>query len=229
MLISIIIPTFNDEEIIAATLAQLSEQPGNFEVIVVDGGSTDNTLGLVKGQVKIVPLLEAWGGALLNAGVAAAHGETLLFLWPDSRLPPNALLAIEQNLQLLPQTIGGNFHLKFNDDTPVTRLLSRWLKKQRYRGHYDGHSGLFIRREVFQALGGFRPYEILADYDLARRMEKYGPTLYLPEAIITSKFRGSHQLKAALLWLVILGLFRLGVHPNHLARLSRLITPTLPT
>jgi len=170
------------------------------------------------------------GGSLLNAGAAAARGEVFLFLWPDSRLPPNALLAIEQNLQILPPTIGGNFHLKFNDDTPVTRLLSRWLKKQRYQGHYDGHSGIFIRREVFQALGGFRPYDILADYDLVRRMERYGPTVYLPEAITasTSKFRGPHQLKAALLWLVIPGLFRLGVHPNHLARLSRLITPTPP-
>ena len=195
----------------------------------MDGGSTDNTLGLIKGQVKIVPLLDTRGGSLLNAGATAAHGEVLLFLWPDSRLPPNALLAIERNLALLPRSIGGNFHLKFNDDTLVTRLLSRWLKKQRYRGHYDGHSGIFIRREVFQVLGGFQPYEILADYDLVRRMERYGPTVYLPEAITasTSKFRG--PLKAALLWLVIPSLFRLGVHPNRLARLSRLIAPTLLT
>jgi GT2 family glycosyltransferase len=230
MLISVIIPTCNDEATIAVTLAQLAAQPGDFEVIVVDGGSTDNTLSLVKGQVKIVPLLDTRGGALLNAGAAAARGEALLFLWPDSHLPPNALLAIEQNLQLLPQIIGGNFHLKFNDDTPVTRLLSHWLKKRRYQGHYDGHSGIFIRRQVFQALGGFRPYDILADYDLARRMEKYGPTVYLPEAIIgsTSKLWGRHILKVVLTGLVIPGLFRLGIHPNRLARLSRLITPTPP-
>jgi glycosyltransferase involved in cell wall biosynthesis len=229
MLISVIIPTLNNADFIATTLAQLAEQPGDFETIVVDGGSTDNTLGLVKGQVKIVPLLDTRGGSLLNAGAAAARGEVLLFLWPDSRLPPNALLAIERNLLILPQTIGGNFHLKFNDDTPVTRLLSRWLKKRRYRGYYDGHSGIFIRREVFQALDGFRPYEILADYDLARRMERYGPTVYLPEAITTSASKSRGPLKAALLWLIIPGLFRLGVHPNRLARLYRLIAPTLPT
>ncbi|MEW5961485.1 MAG: glycosyltransferase, partial [Chloroflexota bacterium] len=136
MLISVIIPTLNNEETIATTLAHLAEQPGDFEVIVVDGGSTDNTLGLVKGQVKIVPLLDARGGALLNAGAAAARGEVLLFLWPDSRLPPNALSAIERNLQVLPQTIGGNFHLRFDKDTLFTRWLARRLKQQRYMGHY---------------------------------------------------------------------------------------------
>jgi GT2 family glycosyltransferase len=221
MLISVIIPTFNDEVTIAATLAQLATQPGNFEVIVVDGGSTDNTLSLVKGRVKIVPLLDTRGGALLNVGAAAARGEALLFLWPGSYLPPDALLGIERNLSLLPQTVGGNFHLQFNDDTPLTRFLSRWLKKQRYQGHYEGHSGLFIRREVFQALGGFRPYQFLADYDLARRMESYGPTLYLPEAITIAlaKFQGRHSLQAALLWLVMPTLFRLGLGPYHLARL----------
>jgi len=231
MLISIIIPTLNDEEMIAATLAHLSEQPGDFEVIVADGGSTDNTLGLVKGQIKIVPLFNTRGGALLNAGAAVARGEVLLFLWPDSRLPANALLAIERNLQLLPQTIGGNFHLKFDEETLFSRWLTHWLKHQRYKGHYYGNSGLFIRREVFQALGGFRPYDILADYDLARRMETYGPTVYLPEAVIVStrKFQGYKILKAALAWLVISGLFRLGVHPNRLAPLSRLITVTPPT
>lgn len=221
MLISVIIPTCNDEATIAATLAQLSRQPGDFEVIVVDGGSTDNTLSLIKGRVKIIPLLDTRGGSLLNAGAAAARGEALLFLWPGSYLPPNALSAMERNLSLLPQTVGGNFHLQFNDDTPLTRFLSRRLKKQRYQGHYEGYSGLFIRREVFQALGGFRPYKVLADYDLARRMESYGPTLYLPEAITIApaKFRGRHSLKAALLWLVIPTLFRLGLRPNRLARL----------
>jgi glycosyltransferase involved in cell wall biosynthesis len=230
MLISIIIPTLNNEALIAATLAHLSKQAGDFEVILVDGGSTDHTLGLVKGQVKIVPLLDTRGGSLLNAGAAAARGQVLLFLWPDSRLPLNALLMIERNLQLLPQTIGGNFHVKFDKDTLFSRWLTRWLKQHRYKGHYYGHSGIFIRQEVFQALGGFQSYDILADYDLARRMEKYGPTVYLPEIVIVStrQFRRPHQLKAALVWLVIPGLFKLGVHPNRLARLSRLITPTPP-
>jgi glycosyltransferase involved in cell wall biosynthesis len=227
MLISVIIPTFNDEATIAATLAQLAQQSGEVEVIVADGGSTDNTLGLVKGRVKIVALLDTRGGTLLNAGAAAARGEVLLFLWPDSHLPPNALSAIERNLTLLPQTVGGNFHLQFEQDTFLTRWLAHRLKQHRYQGHYDGHSGIFIRREVFQALDGFRPYEFWADYDLAWRMESFGPTVFVPEAITVtpSKFRGQHILIAALFWLIVPTLFRLGVQPNRLTRLSQLIIP----
>lgn len=170
----------------AAALARLAEQPGHYEVIVVDGGSPDLTPDRVKDQCMLVSLPNTRGGSLLNAGAAAAQGEVFLFLWPDNRLPPNALLTIERNLRLLPQTIGGNFHVKFDSDTFFSRWLTRWLKQQRYKGHYYGHSGIFIRREVFEALGGFRPSDNLADYDLARRMEKYGPTVYLPETLVVS-------------------------------------------
>lgn len=220
MLISVIIPTFNDEVTIAATLAQLSTQPGDCEVIIVDGGSTDNTLDWVKDPVKIVPLPGKRGGSLLNAGAAAARGEVLLFLWANSRLPSNALWAIEHNLQLLPQTIGGNFHLKFDKDTSFTRWLAHRLKQQRYLGHYDGHSGIFIRREVFQALEGCRSSDLLADFDLAQRMEAYGPTVYLPEVITAPapKLWGRNNILRTLLrGLIMPALFRLVIHPSRLA------------
>lgn len=158
-------------------------------------------------------------GALLNAGAVAANGDVLLFLWPDSQLPANALLAIERNLQLLSQTIGGNFHVKFDEDSHFTRLLVRFLKRWRYQGRYYGNSGIFIRRDVYADLGGFQPFDILEDYDFARRMEKYGPTLYLPDTITVSahKFEG-RKFRAFLTWLIVQSLFTLGAPPNKLAR-----------
>jgi GT2 family glycosyltransferase len=103
------------------------------------------------------------------------------------------------------------------------RWLTKFLKWWRYQGRYYGSGGIFIRKQVFLALGGFQPYDLLEDYDLARRMENYGPTLYLPETIIASprKFQGK-KLKAALTWLIIQSLFMLGIDPNRLARWYRL-------
>lgn len=123
----------------------------------------------------------------------------------------------------LPQTIGGSFHVKFDENSLFARWLTKFLKWQRYQGRYYGNGGIFIRKQVFLELGGFQPYDLLEDYDLARRMENYGPTLYLPETVIASprKFQG-RKLKAALTWLIIQSLFMLGVHPNRLARWYRL-------
>jgi GT2 family glycosyltransferase len=223
MTISIIVPALNDTELISATLGCLPEPGNNFEVIVVDGEIEERTLKVADGRARVVAVPGVSGGALLNAGAAAATGDIFLFLWPGSCLPVDALPALERNLELLPQTIGGGFHLNFNENTLFTRWVTKFLRMWRYKGHYYGPGGIFIRRKVFLDLGGFRSYNLLEDYDLARRMENYGPTLYLPETIIVStrRFQGK-QLKAAFLWLIIHSLFTLGVHPNRLARWCRL-------
>lgn len=171
-------------------------------------------------SVNIVVSTSGTRAALLNDGATAAKGDVLLFLWPDSRLPEDALPAIERNFKLLPQTIGGNFYLKFDDNSLFTRLLTRFLKQWRYRGRYYGNSGIFIRRDAYEALSGFRPYIILEDYDFARRMEKYGPTLNLPNPVIASS-RKFHQrkIKATLIWLIMQTLFMVGLHPNALGRI----------
>jgi hypothetical protein len=223
MSISVIIPSSNDTEMMSTTLSCLVEQPNDFELIVVDGTTAGKGLNLVDGRAKVVSRPGVIRGSLLNAGAEVAKGEILLFLWPGSCLPPAALPAIEDNLELLPQTIGGSFHVKFNENTLFTRGLTKFLKWQRYQGRYYGSGGIFIRKQMFLALGGFRPYDLLEDYDLTRRMEDYGPTLYLPETVIVStrKFQGK-KLKAVLIWLIIQSLFMLGVHPNRLARWYRL-------
>jgi GT2 family glycosyltransferase len=150
----------------------------------------------------------------------AARGDILLFLWPDAQLPANALHRIEQNFKLLPQSVGGNFHMKFDDTSLFTRLFTRFLKRWRYRGRYYGNSGIFVRREAFEAIGGFKSYPILEDYDFARRMEKCGPTLYLPDKILASTRRFKRQkLKAAVLWSLTQMLFIFGIRPKTLARM----------
>ena len=141
------------------------------------------------GRVKITTGAGSTRGALLNRGAAAATGEVLLFLWPDCRLPPGALAAITQNLTLLPATIGGNFHVQFDEVTWFTRFVAYFLKQLRYRGHYYGNSAIFVRRSVFDEIGGFEAVEILEDYVFTRRLERYGPTLYLPDTVIAASHK----------------------------------------
>lgn len=159
-------------------------------------------------------------GAVLNTGAKAAKGDVLLFLWPGTQLPENALHVIERNFQLLPQTIGGNFHLEFADNSWWARLLTYDLKRLRYEGRYFGNSGLFVRKKIFEALGGFRDYDFLEDYDFVRRMEKYGATLYIPETVIASTHKVRHRkFSAVLIWLIALSLYPLDISPNKLAGL----------
>jgi hypothetical protein len=192
---------------------------GSVEVVVVLAERVKPNLANLPGSATVVSSSGIIRAALLNDGAAAAGGEIFLFLWPDCLLPENAVTAIARNLSLLPQTIGGNFHVRFDDASRFSAALTVFLKKWRYRGHYYGNSGIFVRKDVYLALGGFRPYHILEDYDFARRMESYGPTLYLPDIISASarKFR-RRKLRATALWITVQALFSLGLNSDRLAK-----------
>ena len=192
VLISIVIPVVGEAENMTTVLDQLSGQSGDFEVLIVSNSSTiPNELELVApdglasaiNEVRLIPVSDGGYEVCLNAGAAAAKGQVLLFLDPHNQLPAQALEAIERNLKLLPRTVGGNFHLKFKESSLLINFLGRTLKRWRYRGCYYNGSGLFVRREVYFSLGGIKTDSVLPDYDFVQRMEKYGPTLYLPQII----------------------------------------------
>ncbi|MCB9079116.1 MAG: glycosyltransferase [Anaerolineaceae bacterium] len=214
---SIILPIFNPSQELSATLTSLSQQPGQFEVIVAHRQSTVRAIAPDDYPVEMVHCPDVSRGALLNAGAAKATGHLFLFLWPGCRLPEKALPAIAANFEVLPQAVGGNFHVTFEARTQLTQSLKHLLKRWRYHGHYFGHSGIFVRREIFEALGGFRDYDLLEDYDFTQRLEKQGATLFLPHYITASDqpFQ-NRQWRAAISWTVIYALYRLGVSPNEL-------------
>ncbi len=163
-------------------------------------------------------------GTLLNAGANAASGDVLLFLWPGNRLPVEALITIKKNFSILPQTVGGNFHVIFNINSRAATFVTRFIKMQRYKGHYYGNSGIFVRKDVYEALGGFLPYNILEDYEFGLRLEKHGPTLYLPDKIIAPADKLQHKtFRAALAWLIVLPLSKIKINPNTLATIANTI------
>lgn len=216
---SIVLPIFDKAEGLSATVDSLSQQRCDFEVIVAKRGHVIASIPPVGRSVEIVKTQpDLSRGALLNAGAAKATGDVLLFLWPGTRLPDDGLQAIETNFRLLPQSIGGNFHVKHDDPSLFSQGLQKLLKRWRYRGRYFGSSAIFVQKETFGTLAGFRDYDLLEDYDFAQRLEKQGATLFLPN-YVTAPARSfkDRKVRATIAWMVIYPLYQLGVSPNHLA------------
>lgn len=218
MKISIVIPTLNEEAIIHDLAGSLQQLRGNFEIIVADGGSQDATVRLLRQRGFQVIETARGRGPQMNAGAQLATGDTLLFLHADTRLPEGALSAIETALKD-ERVSGGNFSLIFAGETREARLLTRLYPLLRLGGMCYGDSAIFVRRSVFEQLGGYRDYPIFEDCDLYRRMRRGGKFVRLPAAAMTSarRFEGRF-IRTFALWATMQVLYWLGVDPNRLNR-----------
>ena len=189
--VSVIIPVLNEAEQIADVIAR-TRQIGACEIIVVDGGSTDGTVPAARGadQVLSSPRGRAWQQ---NAGAAAAAGEVLLFLHADCRLPVGAFDAIAVVLQD-PRCVGGCFRQAIKATGFGYRLLesgNAW--RVRLSGWAYGDQGLFVRREVFEALGGFPDVPLMEDLYFMKRLKRRGRLSLLPVRLQVSARRWLRQ------------------------------------
>lgn len=223
MKISIIIPTLNEAATLPTTLANPEFRARDVEIIVSDGGSTDGTVAIAKTSTARIVEGVAGRGAQLRHGADHASGDVLLFLHADTCLAPGGLAAI-RNALADPTVVGGNFRLVFDGDDPFSTWLTGFYARIRSRGLYYGDSAIFLRRRTYDALGGIRPIALMEDYDLSRRMERAGSSICIddPAAVTSSRrFKDRRPWKIVLQWLILHGLFALGVSPRRLARLYR--------
>ncbi len=221
-MISIVIPTLNEARHLPYLLADLGVGNAAAEIIVADGGSTDETRAVAREMGAGVIRTARGRGHQIAAGAAAARGKTLLFLHADSRFPSGGLARIGELLAARPQAVGGNFRLDFDGETRFDAWLERFYAWIRARGFYYGDSGIFVRRAVYERLGGMRPIALMEDYDFVRRLERFGPTICIDDPpLVTSSRRFAGRSPAAIVlgWLEIHALFHLGVSPSRLARL----------
>lgn len=219
MMVSVIIPALNEREYIVETLESLTRLSGDTEIIVVDGGSTDGTPELARSLAQVMCCESERGrAAQMNTGAGLATGDTLLFLHADTRLPHGAFSLIEDTLAT-PQNVGGCFTASFDRDAPLLRLYSFASRLDSVLTTF-GDQALFIRRDVFERLGGFTDIPIMEDVDMLRRLKRMGPFVKLREPVVTSSRRFlsggvfRQQIKNALL----VGLYFLGVPPSFLTR-----------
>jgi len=223
-LVSIIVPVLEESATLAATLHPLVGEPA-VELIVVDGGSRDGTVDVAR-QFTGKVFKGARGRAnQMNFGALQAGGDILLFLHGDTALPPSAVERVRR--ALLDQTVvGGAFRLRIASPCRALKVVA-WganLRSRLFRLPY-GDQALFVRRSVFEAIGGFAPWPLMEDVDLARRLRRAGRMALLPEAVTTSARRWEREgvfrttIRNGLL---LLG-FRLGFSPSWLAQWYRVV------
>jgi rSAM/selenodomain-associated transferase 2 len=224
-LISILVPALHEEQALPGTLDHLAGLHGRFEVVVCDGGSRDATMRVAREHAVGARVLQAGGGraAQGNAAAGAASGDILLFLHADSRLPADAYASLAQAWR--EGAVGGNFALRFDGGDAFAALMGRVYAFQRRRGFYYGDSSVWLRREAWEVLGGFRELPIMDDYDLVRRLERHGPTRCLPGPATTSdrRWREMGIARTLLSWWVIRWLYVAGVPPQRLVDLYRVV------
>jgi rSAM/selenodomain-associated transferase 2/rSAM/selenodomain-associated transferase 1 len=220
--VSVIVPTLNEARHLPRTL-KLAAAGEPTEIIVADGGSRDDTIRIARDHGAAVVNGPANRARQMNAGAAAARGETLLFLHADTQLPQNYRDALLASLHR-PNVVGGAFRFRLADPFPGRWLIENAtnLRARIWRMPY-GDQALFVRRWAFEMLGGFPELPIMEDFELVRRLGRLGCIELLDDPALTSGRRWQRLgvLRTTLInQLVILG-FHCGVAPGKLASFYR--------
>jgi glycosyltransferase A (GT-A) superfamily protein (DUF2064 family) len=216
-LVSIVIPVLDDDATLGGALDALAALPGRFQVVVVDGGSRDATPAIARGHRSEPRLVTSLPdrSRQMNRGASAASGDVLLFLPTETRLPLDAYERIVAALRE-PDVQGGNFELAFDGHDPAAARLARRYAKERRAGIYYADSAPFVRREIFDDLGGYRPLPVMEDYHFVRRLVQRGTTVCVggPAVSTASRRRTAGQRRHAIESRQIVA----GVEPDRLAR-----------
>ena len=220
--ISIIVPTLNEAAGIEAFLRHLQARCPGWEIIVVDGGSEDDTAEIAGSLAQTITAPRG-RASQMNAGAAAAAGDVLWFLHADSRLPENVPSALREALRDA-TLAGGCFRLRIPRPGLAYRISDDLgnLGVDLFRVALGDH-GIFARREAFEAVGGFPNVPLMEDAELYRTLRRQGRVRQLRPAIETSPRRwercGPWRTTGA--YFLILCLYLLGVGPQRLWSIYR--------
>jgi rSAM/selenodomain-associated transferase 2 len=221
MHISIIIPTLNEVQALESTLTGV--QTLCAEIVVADGGSLDGTVCLAKRYTPHVLHCPAGRGIQLDRGARLATGDVLLFLHADTRLPEQADRIIAATLRDR-RVVFGAFRLSIDPSTPLLKLISRAanVRTKIFKLPY-GDQAIFVRRSVYLQTGGFRPWPIMEDVDLVRRLNRAGRFALAPACVHTSARRWHREhpvFTTARNWCLLVRYF-FGSSPAKLIRYYR--------
>lgn len=186
VVLSIVVPVLNEAAGVKTTLASLAPlRQRGVEVIVVDGGSQDATAALARPHADAVVAAARGRARQMNAGAAAARGAVLLFQHADTQLPPEA-----DRLVLAAMDAGalwGRFDVNIVGHHPMLRVVATLMNtRSRWSGIATGDQALFVRRDVFEGIGGFPDQPLMEDIELSQRLCRLAPPACLRARVATS-------------------------------------------
>jgi rSAM/selenodomain-associated transferase 2 len=219
--LSIVVPVLNESHTVPIKLrALVGLREAGHEVIVVDGGSQDDTASVSKPLVDRVVVTDTGRGHQMNVGARHARGEVLLFLHADTMLPEGAPQMIRQALT---ETAfeWGYFRVRLSGHHPLLRLVEAMMNlRSRLTRIATGDQALFVRRESFASIGGFPRIPLMEDLVICKRLKTIGPPAQIKARVKTSSRRWEQRglLRTIVeMWSLRLAFF-FGASPEKLFR-----------
>lgn len=217
--ISIVIPCLNEAGFLEKTIKNCLKLQGNFEIIIVDGGSNDDTLAIAQ-EFKNVKIFQANKGraAQMNYAAKKATGEVLLFLHADTFLPKNTYNLITKQLQK-PEYIGGSFRLRIDKSHPFLNFYT-WCTQFSLELFTYGDNAFFVKNEVFKAIGGFKTISFMEDVEIQKRLRQKGKFKKLKGYVLTSgrRFEKNGTIRQLLKDVSFVLFYNLSIPPHKLKR-----------
>jgi len=225
-MISAIIITYNEELLIASIIKELNKQQfkGDFEIILADGESNDNTVTIAKKNMIKVVHCRKGKSKQMNDAAKEAKGDILFFVHVDMQFSSQIFNIIQQ--QIDNKYDGGGFANEFDEHNDKIKSLGNWMnfrffdkREQSDKGVFYGDNGIFVKKNVFFELGGFKEISIMEDYDFSVRLKKNYKVIKIqdPKIIVSARRHvKAGFLKTRFQWVMIRKLYKWGVSPEKL-------------
>jgi len=218
--LSLVIPILDDTEPLRRLLATIPVDP-QVDIIVVNGGALDERLSAICSRPDLRLLKSLPGrGCQMNVGASAATGRWIVFLHADTRLPPRWLDEIHR-AGADPSVVGGSFRFRLDSGAWQARLIERAVElRVRWLDLAYGDQALFVRRDIFETMGGYRELPLMEDVDFVRRLRRAGRLYHSAQPVLTSARRWERDgwWRRSAKNVTLQALFFAGIAPERLAR-----------